>query len=388
MKKGLFRLQYELDESKPYTEFGSDAGAKLRVENIENEEVRQVLEHLRTMSYKEKLAWLLDQPQSENLAILPMGTHNPDSIKRQLEQRSPQLLFVSRPLHTIELLDDYLFAANAALPKGAYLWCHTMTAVLQRKLMLKRYGPGLGHLMVAWNYLWHRVCPKLKLTHKFYFAVTDGKKRSMSRVEVIGRLFRAGFEVVDEKFKDGEFFALAHKVNVPVNDTEPSGSPIIHLRRVGKDGKEIIVHKFRTMYTYSEYVQPYIYRYQRLERGGKFKDDYRINVWGRILRRLWLDELPMIWNLLRGDIKLVGVRPLSHHYFHLYSPEVQQLRIRTKPGLLPPFYYERHSPDTIEEVQESERRYLEAYLAKPFATDWKYFWGIVGNIVFHRKHSA
>ena len=127
---------------------------------------------------------------------------------------------------------------------------------------------------------------------------------------------------------------------------------------------------------------------QSLERGGKFKDDYRVNFWGRLLRRVWLDELPMVWNLVRGDLKLVGVRPLSHQYFNLYSPEVQQLRIQTKPGLLPPFYYEEHTPETLEDVQESERRYLEAYLQKPFATDWRYFWGIVGNILFHKKHSA
>ena len=67
---------------------------------------------------------------------------------------------------------------------------------------------------------------------------------------------------------------------------------------------------------------------------------------------------------------------------------MQELRTRTKPGLLPPFYYERKSPETLEEVQESERRYLEAYFKAPFKTDWRYFWGIVGNILFHRKHSA
>lgn len=388
MKKGLFRLQYELDNAPTYTERGSDAGAKLRVENIENDEVRRMLEHLATMSYKEKLAWLMDQPQSGSMAILPMGTHTPDSIRRQLEQRSPNLLFISRPLHTIELLDNYLYAANEALPDGAYLWCHTMTAVLQRKLLHAKYKRGLGDLLVLTNYFWHRVCPKLKLTHRLYFAITGGKRRSMNRVEVLGRLYRAGFEVVDEKFHDGEFFVVARKVKEPVDDSEPTGSPLIHLRRIGKGGKEIVVHKFRTMYTYSEYVQPYIYHYQSLERGGKFKDDYRVNFWGRFLRRVWLDELPMVWNLLRGDIKLVGVRPLSRQYYSLYTPEMQTLRIQTKPGLLPPFYYEANTPETLDEVQESEKRYLEAYLKAPLKTDWKYFWGIIGNIIFRRKHSA
>ena len=194
--------------------------------------------------------------------------------------------------------------------------------------------------------------------------------------------------MVDEQFRQGEFFVTARKVKAPVDDIAPTGSPIIHLRRVGKDGKMIVVHKFRTMYTYSEYIQSYIFQYQNLQSGGKFKNDYRINFWGRLLRKIWLDELPMVWNMLRGDIKLVGVRPLSNQYFSLYTPEMQQLRTRTKPGLLPPFYYERHTPETIDEVQASERRYLEAYLKHPFLTDWRYFWGIIGNIILRKKHSA
>ena len=79
---------------------------------------------------------------------------------------------------------------------------------------------------------------------------------------------------------------------------------------------------------------------------------------------------------------------MLNQYFSLYTPEMQELRIKAKPGLLPPFYYERKTPETLDEVQESERRYMEAYLKAPFATDWKYFWGIIGNIVFHRKHSS
>jgi hypothetical protein len=64
---------------------------------------------------------------------------------------------------------------------------------------------------------------------------------------------------------------------------------------------------------------------------------------------------------------------------------MQQLRIKTKPGLLPPFYLDM--PKTLDEIQESERRYLEAYLEHPFRTDWKYFWNIVGNILIKGNRS-
>lgn len=388
MKTPLFHLQYELPVSQPYTEKGSDTGAKLYIDLVDNDEVRQSLLATGKMSLKELLRWFATHPDNDTVVALPFTTRTPEALDFRLDGRKPRLLYIMRPLHTIDRLDDFLYSANAHLDDGATICCHSMTALLKRKLLEQKYPWGIRHLAVGQNYLWHRVCPKLALTRWLYFAITNGKDRTFNRVEILGRIYRAGFEVVDEQFRQGEFFVTARKVKEPVDDIAPTGSPIIHLRRVGKDGKMIVVHKFRTMYTYSEYIQSYIFQYQNLQSGGKFKNDYRINFWGRLLRKIWLDELPMVWNMLRGDIKLVGVRPLSNQYFSLYTPEMQQLRTRTKPGLLPPFYYERHTPETIDEVQASERRYLEAYLKHPFLTDWRYFWGIIGNIILRKKHSA
>ena len=83
---------------------------------------------------------------------------------------------------------------------------------------------------------------------------------------------------------------------------------------------------------------------------------------------------------------MVGVRALSEHYFSLYPPDVQELRLKTKPGLLPPFYADM--PKTFDEIVESERRYLLQKLEKPFRTDWKYFWKGVWNIVVKRARSG
>ena len=389
MKKGLFRLQYEIDDAPAYTERGSREGAKLASGSIADPEVISALKATADMGTRELMRWVGTPGNlTDGMAVLPLTTRTPEALSYRLDGKRPKLLYVLRPLHTIESLDGFLYAANVAMADGGCMVCHSMTSALKRKLIDERNVWGVRHLLALTNYLWHRVCPKLKLTHGLYFALTDGKDRWFNRVEVLGRIYRAGFEVIDEGFRQGEFVVVARKVQAPIDDVAPTGSPIIHLRRIGLGGKEIVVHKFRTMYSYSEYIQDYIYHYQSLERGGKFKDDYRVNEAGHLLRRLWLDELPMVWNMLRGDMKLVGVRPLSRQYFGLYTPEMQALRTRTKPGLLPPFYYDRHTPETIEEVQQSERRYLEAYLEHPFRTDWRYFWGIVGNIMFHRKHSA
>ena len=101
---------------------------------------------------------------------------------------------------------------------------------------------------------------------------------------------------------------------------------------------------------------------------------------------LWIDELPMLINWLKGDLKMVGVRPLSEQYFKLYSPDLQKRRIQFKPGLVPPFYADM--PKTLEEIMDSERRYLDAYEKSPFLTDCRYFWKAFVNIVFKNARSA
>lgn len=292
-----------------------------------------------------------------------------------------------QPLHQIRHLDTLLNEKNEAMADGSYLLCHTRTAALKRQLIMKRYPWGIRHLVFTFHFLWHRVMPKLRLTKGLYFVITKGGNRTFNRVEVLGRFYRAGFEVVNEEYRRGEFYVLARKVKAPIWDDKPSGGLLIKLQRVGRDGKMIGVYKFRTMYSYSEYLQPYIYEHNHLQRGGKFADDYRVTPWGRWMRKYWIDELPMFLNFFKGELKLVGVRPLSRHYFSLYTKEMQELRTKVKPGLLPPFYYDKQTPKTIEEVQVSEFRYIEACLKHPVLTDIRYFFGSIGNILLYGKTS-
>ena len=77
-----------------------------------------------------------------------------------------------------------------------------------------------------------------------------------------------------------------------------------------------------------EYCQEMMYKKNKLADSGKFKNDYRITFWGAILRKLWIDEIPMLINLIKGDITLVGVRPLSKGYFSKYPEDLQELRVK------------------------------------------------------------
>ncbi len=157
------------------------------------------------------------------------------------------------------------------------------------------------------------------------------------------------------------------------------------MRRAGKNGDSIYVYKLRTMHPFAEYLQEYIYEQNKLCEGGKFKNDIRVTTLGKFCRKFWLDEVPMILNVLKGDIKLIGVRPLSSHYLSLYSPELQKKRSTVKPGLLPPFYADM--PKTLEDIMASELRYLEAYEKQPLKTDMRYFFKICNNIIVNKARS-
>lgn len=379
-------FQYEPEVPDSYTEQGVEKGAKVEDGTIVQPDMVRIVRETRGMTLDEVFGWL--NAHRTEFSPLPyiIDTDSGDEVARMKSMR-PQFIVQKRSLNLIRHLNTLLNRTNETLEDGGYLWCHTRTASLKRKLLMERYPWGINYLMFTMHFLWHRVIPKMNMTKWFYFWVTKGKNRTFNRVEVLGRMYRAGFEVVDEEFRHGEFFVLARKVKAPIWDDVPSGSPLIKLKRVGKNRELIGVYKFRTMYSYSEYLQPYIYEHNHLQQGGKFADDYRVTPWGRWMRKLWIDELPMFINFFKGEMKLVGVRPLSRHYFSLYTPEMQELRTRVKPGLLPPFYYDKQTPKTLEEVQASERRYVEACLRHPILTDIKYFFGTIGNIIFRGKTS-
>ena len=379
-------FQYEPEVPDSYTEQGVEKGAKVEDGTIVQPDMVRIVRETRGMPLDEVFVWLNDHRMKFKPLPYIIDTDSGDEVTK-MKSMHPQFIVQKRSLNLIRHLNTLLNRVNETLEDGGYLWCHTRTASLKRRLMMERYPWGINYLMFTMHFLWHRVIPKMNMTKWFYFWVTKGRNRTFNRVEVLGRMYRAGFEVVDEEFRHGEFWVLARKVKAPIWDDVPSGSLLIKLQRVGKNRKLIGVYKFRTMYSYSEYLQPYIYEHNHLQQGGKFADDYRVTPWGKWMRKLWLDALPMFINFFKGEMKLVGVRPLSRQYFSLYTPEMQELRTRVKPGLLPPFYYDKHTPKTIEEVQASERRYVEACLRHPILTDIKYFFGTIGNIIFRGKTS-
>ncbi len=288
-------------------------------------------------------------------------------------------------LNDVRFVNKFLEAMNNRLPEGGLIAVCAESKNQRKERILKKYPPLLNYVVYAFDFILKRVFPKIPIGKSIYFFLTRGLNRVMSRAEILGRLCSCGFAILDEQKINGNLFVIARKTGPPAFNEHATYGPFIYLNRVGKDGKIIKVYKFRTMHPFSEYLQGYVYTNNNLEEGGKIKDDYRVTSVGRIMRKIWLDELPMLINLLRGELKLVGVRPLSQHYFDLYSPEMQAMRIRSKPGLVPPFYADM--PKTFDEIVESERRYLEASQKSPLKTDLRYFFKAFYNIVFCKARS-
>jgi lipopolysaccharide/colanic/teichoic acid biosynthesis glycosyltransferase len=289
-------------------------------------------------------------------------------------------------LNDIRRVNKFMEAVNHKLViNGVYIG--SAETIIDRKEKLSReYNKIIYQIIRPIDFIYKRILPKLPLFKKLYFTITKGHNRVMSKAEILGRLISCGFKVKNIQTISGRIYFSVCKVNEPAFDMQVSYGPIFKMRRIGKDKKIINVYKFRTMHPYAEYLQEYIIEENKLQSSGKIANDYRIPPWGRLFRKLWIDELPMLINWVKGDLKLFGVRPLSQSFFNRYPDHLQDLRIKTKPGLVPPYYADL--PKSWEEILESEERYLNAYLKYPFSTDFKYFFKACYNIMIKGKRSG
>lgn len=105
-----------------------------------------------------------------------------------------------------------------------------------------------------------------------------------------------------------------------------TGGPVVFQQeRLGKNGKPFMMYKFRSMYCNAEEDGP-----QWADR-----DDWRCTRVGRVLRKSRLDELPQLWNILKGDMSFVGPRPERKYFYDQFETYIKGFRHRlaVKPGL-------------------------------------------------------
>jgi len=291
-----------------------------------------------------------------------------------------------RKLNYITNLNSLFFSINEKLYMGGY-YIGCVELYQQRKERIySRFPSPISFLVYVVDFVINRMFPKLYFTQNIRIKKLKTTNRALSKTEIFGRLYASGFDVVDfEEINNLTYFVAKKKDNAKIVNEYKYGL-LYRMNRIGKNGKIITVYKIRTMNPYSEYLQNYVYDNYNLKEGGKFRNDFRITPWGKFLRKYWLDELPMIINLIKGDLKLVGVRPISKQYFDLYDDDLKNMRYKHKPGLIPPYYADL--PKSIEEIIESEKRYLTSYEKNKYKTDFVYLFKALKNIFFNKARSS
>jgi lipopolysaccharide/colanic/teichoic acid biosynthesis glycosyltransferase len=136
------------------------------------------------------------------------------------------------------------------------------------------------------------------------------------------------------------------------------GSVFYSQERVGLNGKTFRMYKLRTMVVGAERKVAQVLATNPLQ-GPVFKipDDPRVTRVGRFLRRWSLDELPQLWNVLRGEMSLVGPRPEESWIVAQYN-DLQRLRLKIKPGLTGPMQVSGRGDLDMDERLKLELDYI------------------------------
>ncbi len=259
---------------------------------------------------------------------------------------------------------------NSTVP-GGYLFAVYKTLDDFEKEYLLASLKSIRFLKKIFYYLYYRAFPKIPYLNIIYKLISGGKNKVISKAEVWGRLFYNGYDIEKQITVKGISYLIARKVKTPSENPAPSFFPIIKLIRVSLYGHIIQIHKIRSMYPYSEFLQKKVFEDGSLTTTGKYGNDFRITEFGRIFRKYWIDEIPQLIDWFRGKIKLVGIRAMSQHYFSLYPEEYRDLYYKVKPGIISPIFDE--NTDGFDDIVRIEREYLKRYLDNSIKTDFKYF---------------
>lgn len=152
---------------------------------------------------------------------------------------------------------------------------------------------------------------------------------------------------------------IAFVIFAPVIKKQSPGPIFFSQTRIGKNGRQFKIYKFRSMYTDAEERKKELMEQNKMQ-GLMFKmdDDPRIFPIGKFMRKYSIDELPQFWNVLRGDMSLVGTRPPTLDEFEQYEAH-HRARLGNKPGLTGMWQVSGRSKITdFEEVVSLDTAYI------------------------------
>lgn len=159
----------------------------------------------------------------------------------------------------------------------------------------------------------------------------------------------------------------------------PGAGPIFSQTRVGKDGKEFTFYKFRSMYPDAEARLHELLPHNEMQGPVfKIKEDPRITRVGRFIRKTSIDELPQLYNILRGDMSVVGPRPGLPREVEQYDDYARQ-RLLVQPGLTCLWQIQpRRNELTFDEWVELDIQYIKE---RSFRLDWKIIFKTFGAVL-------
>jgi lipopolysaccharide/colanic/teichoic acid biosynthesis glycosyltransferase len=301
--------------------------------------------------------------------------------------KEKKLIFVEKILNKTILLQSSIENIEKNVSVNQYVIFQFETLRGRENRIKSVYPKFFARIILFIEFIIHRAIPRLPFLGSIYKKLTKGRIRILSKAEGLGRLVYAGFEIILVENIDGLCTALVttHKIKNVLK--KPSFGILFKMTRIGKNGKKIGVYKIRTMHPYSEFLQEYILKVNGYGEKGKPKNDFRVTSWGRILRKYWLDEIPQILNVLKLEMKLVGLRPVSEVYFNELNENERKLRILEKPGCIPP-YVAFNLNSSRENVLLAEHKYLEMKKKSPNTTDYRIFFLALKHIIFSKKRGT
>jgi lipopolysaccharide/colanic/teichoic acid biosynthesis glycosyltransferase len=159
----------------------------------------------------------------------------------------------------------------------------------------------------------------------------------------------------------------------------PGAGPIFVQTRIGKDGKPFRFYKFRSMVPHAESMQAALQKHNEMDGPAfKMKKDPRITRVGRFIRKVSIDELPQLWNVLKGDMSLVGPRPALPREVELYT-DYERQRLCIKPGLTCYWQCHKKRNDVLfDEWMDLDIQYIQE---RSFWVDWKIIIKTFGVVV-------
>jgi lipopolysaccharide/colanic/teichoic acid biosynthesis glycosyltransferase len=309
------------------------------------------------------------------------------NLNYEFNNEQKKLICVVNRLNNIDNLQVRIEELSAQINDKQSVLFHFETLRGRLRRIQKKYPKIIAKFVITLEFILHRVLSRVFFIKNIYNYFSKGKIKIISKAEGLGRLVYSGFQIESVESFNGLCYVLLSKSNKISSIRKPSFGPIFRMNRVGKEGKIIGVYKIRTMHPYSEFLQDYLIKLNGYGAQGKPNNDFRVTSWGRILRKYWIDEIPQLINVLKFEMKLVGLRPVSEYYFNELDEFQKETRLKQKPGCIPP-YIALNMGSSKDQVLKAEEIYLEMQKNKPFSTDVRLFFMALNNIIFSKKRGS